>query len=77
MASHHQAFPGRSAKDLRFRTNAPSAAPRGLAALESGESEEEEEEEVVDFTQGGWLWTNDAAAKTKARLNAQKVRPKK
>jgi hypothetical protein len=38
---------------------------------------EEEEEEVVDFSQGGWLWTNDESAKKQSVLKAQKVRPKK
>jgi len=42
-----------------------------------GAEEEEEEEAREDFSQGGWLWTNDAAARTKAKLRSQKVKPKK
>eukprot|EP00951_Prasinocladus_malaysianus_P036594 scaffold386665_cov25-Prasinocladus_malaysianus.AAC.1 len=54
------------------------ASSQNLAVpYESGSHEQHVEDDEADFTQGGWLWTNDASAQTKARLNAQKLRPKK
>ncbi len=49
----------------------------GAPAAELGDKEGNGVEEAVDFSKGGWMWTNDAAAQTQARLNAQKLRPKK
>lgn len=45
--------------------------------VSEGEGEGDEEAGEVDFSQGGWLWSNDAAAKTQAVLGAKRVRPKK
>eukprot|EP00873_Tetraselmis_striata_P013589 jgi/Tetstr1/433853/TSEL_023036.t1 len=66
--------PGRAA----LRGGALRVREEGVERVVSeGEGEGDEEAGEVDFSQGGWLWSNDAAAKTQAVLGAKRVRPKK